>query len=150
MGYPKKPTDLFVVNGWYLELPGLVSPHFETLEGLSKKTGKVEIVDAGTNIKYKFSSQIKDFGAITLTRAKDGTNDDIIMNGLVNASIELGVKYAGQLIKLHHGSEVFRIAFVGMLFDSNAHPSHNINGEEKYVQTFGASIDEWEEIPTGR
>jgi len=73
MGKPKKPTALYVVNGWYIELPGLVSPHFERLSGLSKKTGTVEIVDAGTNIKYKFNGQIIDFGTITLERTMDGS-----------------------------------------------------------------------------
>ena len=60
-----KPTTVMMANGWYFDLPGLISPHFQTLEGINRKTGTTEIVDGGTNIKYQFSDQIIEFGQIT-------------------------------------------------------------------------------------
>lgn len=146
MAYPQKPTDQYVANGWYLDLPGLVSPHFETLEGLSRKTGTVDIVDAGTNIRFKFSDQIIDFGAITLTRTRDGSSDDTALNALVTASLRNGVKYAGALVYLHHGVEVFRIIFDGLLFNEDNLPSFDINSGEKFRTTYQATVDEWVEI----
>lgn len=147
MPYPQKPQGLYVVNGWYLELPGLVSPHFETLEGLSKKTGTVDIVDAGTNIRYKFNGQIIDFGQITLTRTMDGTIDDISMRTLVEASIRQGVKYAGALVKMHFGNEVYRILFDGLGFKEENYPTFDINAEEKQQISYVATVDSWIMVP---
>lgn len=142
MPRPQRPSDLFVTNGWYLELPGLISPHFETLSGLSKKTGKVEIVDAGSNIRYKFSGQITDFGAITLGRTYDGSSDDSVFRALVEAG-RRGTKIAGVLVNLHHGTEVFRIAFQGLLFLAETYPDFDINTEEKLKITYNAEVDQW-------
>ncbi|MCE7766847.1 hypothetical protein GQL56_29930, partial [Pseudomonas putida] len=72
MPKPQRPNDLYVNNGWYLEIPGLVSPHFETLEGVQKAANKVSIVDAGSNKKYQFGTQIIDFGEMSLSRTYQG------------------------------------------------------------------------------
>ena len=143
MPKPQKPKNVYVVNGWYLELPGLISPKFETLSGLSKKTGTVEVVDAGTNVKYKFSSQIIDFGQIGLTRAMDGSVDDNAMDALVNLCINSGQKFTGTLIKLHFGAPVFTIAFEGLRFSEDNWPDLNIEGEEKLIKTYVATVDTW-------
>lgn len=147
MPVPQRPTALFVVNGWYLELPGLVSPHFQTLSGLSKKTGRTEIVDAGTNIKFKFNDQIIDFGEITLARTMDGSSDDPVFRALVDASIHFGIKHAGVLIKRHHGVPVFSIAFDGLKFETYEHPEYDVNsGNQLSIRTL-ASVDIWTPIP---
>jgi len=143
MPKPQKPTNVFVTNGWYMELPGLVSPQFESLSGLSKKTGTVEVVDAGTNVKYKFSSQIVDFGTITLVRPYDGSSDDVLMRALVNASITEGIKYAGVLVKRHFGNEVYRIAFEGLMFTEETYPDFNTGAEEKQNISYVANVDSW-------
>lgn len=143
MPNPQKPKAAYVVNGWYLELPGLNSPRFETLSGLSKRTGTVEVVDAGTNIKYKFSSQIIDFGAIGLTRNMDGSSDDIAMDALVELSITSGQKFTGVLIKKHFGTPVFTIAFEGLRFVEDNWPDFSIEGEEKLIKTYQATVDTW-------
>lgn len=143
MAFPQKPNDLYVVNGWYLELPGLVSPHFETLDGLQKVTGTVDIVDAGTNIKYKFPSQIIDYGDLTLTRTMKGDADDKALQALVNECIENGLKVSGVLVKLHHTKEVFRLAFVGFRFVGMTYPSWDVNGEEKFLVSYTATVDYW-------
>lgn len=140
---PQKPIGVFVTNGWYLELPGLVSPQFETLSGLSKKTGTVEVVDAGTNVKYKFSSQIVDFGEITLTRPYDGSSDDILMRAMANSSITEGVKYAGVLVKQNFGVEVYRIAFEGLRFVEENYPDFNKEAEEKQAISYACTVDSW-------
>ena len=46
---PQKPQDVYVANGWYLNIPvpGIMSDAiFETLEGMQKQSGTVETVDA--------------------------------------------------------------------------------------------------------
>ena len=59
-----KPTDYLVTNGWELQLPNIPGVPatsgllFKTLDGLQKMTNNVELVDSGTNVKYKFVSQI--------------------------------------------------------------------------------------------
>jgi hypothetical protein len=143
MGAPQRPKALYVTNGWYLELPGLVSPHFETLSGLKKSTGVVEIVDAGTNIKYKFHSQIIDFGAITLTRTFDGSPDDLAMRVLVDSSIAAGLQFDGVLVKKHFGQIVFSIGFSGLGFTSANYPTFDINAEEKFTVELEAFVTIW-------
>lgn len=147
MPLPQKPTALYVTNGWYLELPGLVSPKFETLSGLKKSTGQVEIVDAGTNIKYKFSGQILDFGQITLSRTMDGSTDDIAMQFLVQNAMSSGLKIAGVLVKRHFNNIVFSIAFDGLLFIDETYPDFDINAEEKLMVQYTATVDTWLIIP---
>jgi len=146
MGKPQKPRAAFVTNGWYLELPGLVSPRFETFSGLTKKSGTVEVVDAGTNIKYKFSSQIMDFGTINLTRNMDGSADDRALDALVDLSIVSGQKFAGVLVKMHFGVPVFSIGFEGMRFVEDNWPDLNIEAEEKLIRTYVATVDTWIKI----
>lgn len=147
MPFPQRPKGLHVVNGWYLELPGLVSPQFETLEGLSIKTGIVEIVDGGSNVKYKFNDQIVDFGQITLTRTSDGSSDDLVMHNLVLASIRQGITYPGALVKLNNGIEMYRIIFDGLGFKENNYPNLDINSGEKHRISYMATIQEWVLVP---
>lgn len=146
MPAPKKPTDLYVVNGWYLELPGLVSPHFETLEGISRQTNTVSIVDAGSNRKYNFSGQISDFGQMQLTRTTQGTVDDSSLAVLVRSMIELGIKVPCVAVKKHNSREVYRILFTGFRFTSEVRPTLDVNSEEKHMISYGATCDDWEVI----
>lgn len=146
MPKPIKPTDQYVVNGWYLELPGLVSPHFETLEGVEKSTGSVDIVDAGTNKRLKFSGQIVDFGEMTLTRTKQGTTDDAVLAALVQSMQSQGVKVNCVAVKMHHGREAFRILFEGFRFAKRSLPGFDVNSESKFVETYTATCDDWTEL----
>lgn len=141
MPYPKKPQDLYVNNGWYVELPGLVSPHFETLSGLQKITNNVDIVDAGTNNKFRFTGQIVDYGELTLTRTMQGSSDDLALRALADLCIETGLKVSGRLIKLHHKQEVFRLAFEGWRFSGYTFPDFDVNAEDKFLMTFNVTVD---------
>lgn len=146
MPLPNKPTDLFVTNGWYLELPGLVSPHFETLEGVQKTSQSVEIVDAGTNNKYRFPGQIMDYGEMTLTRTAQGTPDDLTLDAMVDAMIRQGIKVNAVAVKLHHGVEVFRILFEGFRIAGVTYPSFDVNAEEKFTLNYTATCDSWTKL----
>lgn len=146
MPFPTRPTDLFVVNGWYMEIPGLVSPHFETLEGVQKASNKVEIVDAGTNKKYKFGTQIIDFGEMTLTRTYQGTVDDVSLEAIVELMITQGLKLPIVAIKMHNKREVFRIQFLGFNIQTSTLPTFDVNGEEKFIVTYTATCDDWKII----
>jgi len=138
---PIRPTDLYVTNGWYLELPGIVSPHFETLEGVSQNSNTVAIVDSGTNRRYKFGTQIIDYGDMTLTRTLQGTPDDVVLDATVVAMIQLGLKVNAVAIKLHHLVEAFRLIFEGFRVVSVAYPSFDVNGEEKFLMQYSCTCD---------
>ena len=141
-----RPTDLLVNNHWYFEIPGLVSPKFHSLEGIEQNSGEVTIVDGYTNIEHKFSSQLKKFSDITLTRAKDGSVDDFSMRELFRACMNEGFRFDGNLVKMHNGREVFRIVMLGVRIKSVAHPSLNTAGEDKYDMKYTCSVSEWIEI----
>lgn len=149
---PQKPQDVYVANGWYLNIPvpGIMSDAiFETLEGMQKQSGTVETVDAGTNRKYKFSTQLTDYGEMTLTRSYQGNVTDRTLEILVNQMIENGLKLPVQAVKMHNGKEVFTIVFEGFRFLSANYPTFDISSEEKFTVSYGATCDGWDIIPVG-
>lgn len=149
---PQKPQDVYVANGWYLNIPvpGIMSDAiFETLEGMQKQSGTVETVDAGTNRKYKFSTQLTDYGEMTLTRSYQGNATDRALETLVNQMIENGLKLPVQAVKMHNGKEVFTIVFEGFRFLSANYPTFDISSEEKFTVSYGATCDGWDIIPVG-
>lgn len=149
---PQKPQDVYVANGWYLNIPvpGIMSDAiFETLEGMQKQSGTVETVDAGTNRKYKFSTQLTDYGEMTLTRSYQGNVTDRALEILVNRMIENGLKLPVQAVKMHNGKEVFTIVFEGFRFLSANYPTFDISSEEKFTVSYGATCDGWDIIPVG-
>lgn len=154
MSKPVKPADVYVNNGWYLNLPvpGVgTNGLFETLAGLNKSTGVVEVVDAGTNRKYKFNDQIIDFGEITLTRPYNGTAADRALEVCVQTMIETGLKLEGvTAIKMHWGKEVFAFVFEGFAFSAMQMPDMDVAGTEKYTVTYTAHCDNWYILPVGK
>lgn len=147
---PQKPQDVYVANGWYLNIPvpGIMSDAiFETLEGMQKQSGTVETVDAGTNRKYKFSTQLTDYGEMTLTRSYQGNVTDRALEILVNQMIENGLKLPVQAVKMHNGKEVFTIVFEGFRFLSANYPTFDISSEEKFTVSYRATCDDWDIIP---
>lgn len=149
---PQKPQDVYVANGWYLNIPvpGIMSDAiFETLEGMQKQSGTVETVDAGTNRKYKFSTQLTDYGEMTLTRSYQGNVTDRALEILVNQMIENGLKLPVQAVKMHNGKEVFTIVFEGFRFLSANYPTFDISSEEKFIVSYRATCDGWDIIPVG-
>ena len=98
MAKPQKPQDAFVANGWYLNLPvaGILSNGlFETLEGMGKSSGNVEMVDAGSNHVYNFTDQLTRYDEMTLTRTYQGNSADRAMEALVSTMIETAAKSHG-------------------------------------------------------
>lgn len=151
MSKPTKPTDLYVVNGWYLNIPfaGILSNgQFETINGIGKQTGTVEIVDAGSNRKLKFGDQIVEFTEMTLTRTYNGSATDRALEVLVDTCIETGVKLPVTAVKMHWGNEVFTIAFEGFRFTSSTLPEMNTAGTDKFTVSYGATCDSWEIVPS--
>lgn len=141
MARPVRPTDLYVTNGWYMEIPGLLSPHFETLDGLGIESSTVQLVDAGTNVEYKFPSQIIRYPELTLARTLQGTTDDAALETIVQQCIEEGFKFDCQLIKLHNQVEAFRLAMVGFRFQNVTYPTFDVNGEDKFLINYTATVD---------
>lgn len=143
---PLRPTNLYTANNWYFEIKGMVSPHFHKLEGISKTSGEVSIVDGATNIKHKFSNQLKEFSDISLTRTYDGSVDDIFMLALSKLMFDTCLRIDGNLVKLHCGKEVFRILFLGLRMKGEAHPSLDTESGERYDVKYDFSVSEWVEV----
>lgn len=146
MARPKTPTGLYVNNGWWMEMPGLVSPHFQTLDGKGVNSNTVDVVDAGTNIKHKFSAQVLDFSEMTLTRSPDGSSDDKVMQSLFDKCVREGYKFDTNMVKTHFGNEVYRIAFVGFRLVTQNDSTYDVNGEEKLTKTYTATCEYWFEV----
>lgn len=144
-----RPDNLFASSHWTFEIPGTTFPNFQKLEGISKTSGEISVVDGTTNIKHKFSSQIKDYGEITLTRPYDGSVDDDFMRALEVFSFEGGNRFDGNLVKYHNGVEVFRIMFFGLRLKEITHPSLDTSAEERYDVAYKCSVSEWTEVKTG-
>ena len=142
--YPQKPSTQYVVNGWYLELPGLINPCFEEMQGITKTSGDVTIVDAGSNKKLSFSDQIIDFGKMTLNRTMQGTPDDAALAAIVMACIQQGLKFICNFVKLHNQAEVFRIIFQGFRFSAMSFPAFNINSGDKVLMSYPCTCDDWD------
>jgi hypothetical protein len=143
MPRPTRQTDAMTANGWYLELPGVIAPHFETLDGL--KAGSVEsftIVDGGSNKKVYFSGQAVDFGEFTLTRTRQGTADDKTIFNLVEACMKQGLKFNARVVKLHHGVEAFSIFLENFRFTSKNYPTLDVNSSDKFLESYGATADD--------
>ena len=152
MAKPQKPQDVYVTNGWYLNIPvpGIMADGlFETLEGISKSSGVVEVVDAGTNRKYKFTDQLTDYGEMTLTRPYNGSTADRAMEALVTTMIENGIKVPVSAVKMHQGKEVFTILFEGFSFSAANYPTFDVAGTEKFTVSYTAHCDGWTILPAG-
>lgn len=150
MAKPQKPQDVYVVNGWYLNIPvpGIMSDGlFETLEGMGKSSELVEVVDAGTNRKYKFTNQLVDYSEMTLTRPYNGSAADRAMEVLVNTMIDNGLKLPVTATKMHQGKVVFTIVFEGFGFNSANYPTLDVGGGEKFVVSYQAHCDGFTIVP---
>lgn len=150
MAKPKKPQDALITNGWYLTLPvpGIGSDAiFETLEGIGKSTGIVQIVDAGSNHKINFGDQLVDYSELTLTRTYQNNLIDRAMETLVTMSMEEGQVFDVVATKMHYGKPVFSILFEGFQFKSETHPSLDLAGGEKYTVSYGAVSSGYVIIP---
>lgn len=146
MARPIKPQDALVVNGWYLDLGAAsigVNGLFESLSGIGKSTGVVEMVDAGTNKKLKLSDQLVDFSEMTLTRTYQGNKTDRAMEALITLMIEEGIAIPSRAVKLHHGKEVFSVIFEGFRFISEEHPEWNTLGTDKYTVSYKAVCSDY-------
>lgn len=147
-----RPQDILVTNGWYLDLADGnigINGLFDTLEGLSQTAGTVEVVDAGTNHKYKFTDQLVDYGELTLTRSCNGSAEDKKLRDLVNTMIVTGVKLpAVSAVKLHQGKEVFRVLFEGFAFSGQTYPTFDVAGTDKFTVSYTAHCDGWQILET--
>lgn len=152
MARMQKPQDALVVNGWYLNLPvpGILSEGlFETLEGMGKSSGNVEMVDAGSNHVYNFTDQLTRYDEMTLTRTYQGNATDRAMEALVSTMIETGLKLPATALKMHHGQEVFTIVFEGFRFTAVKMPTLDVAGSDKFTVSYTAMCDGWEIVPVG-
>ena len=98
---------------------------------------------------YKFGNQITEFGDMTLTRTYDGSAADRAMEVLCKTMIANGTKLPVVAVKMHNGNEVFSYAFEGFRIVSEAHPTLDVAGTDKYTVSYSATCDDWDIIPVG-
>lgn len=142
------PNDLIPQNGWVMELPGLSSPHFHKLQGVSTKTGHMTIVDGGSNIAYNFSDGIAENGAITLSRTRDGSPDDVVFANFVRDVQKNGKKVNGAFTQYRFGKPVMKILFNGLLMEDYKLSDFDTSAKgdgAKSDQTYVAAVDHWED-----
>jgi hypothetical protein len=144
------PVDAIPVNGWVLILEPLASerrlnsPHFHKLEGLSRKTGKLEVVDGGTNVKYHFSDGIMEAGDINIKRTRDGSPDDATFDSYINAVFTSGRKRNGRMEQYRFGRHVLTVRFTGLLLHEFELANFDTHGSDKSDQTYKCTCDWWE------
>ena len=141
-------NDLIPVNGWTVSIAGLVSPAFHKLQGLSKKSGVMTTIDAGTNQALNFSDGIEECGPVTLIRTRDGSADDKAFGQLINGAIQKGSKLNGSMTQYRFGKQVMKILFIGMLASEYSLSDFDTNGKgdgAKSDQKLVAQVDHWEE-----
>ncbi|MBX4215641.1 hypothetical protein KW797_01690 [Candidatus Parcubacteria bacterium] len=141
--------DVLPVNGWLMELDPssgikMRAPHFTNLSGLNKKTGTMEVVDGGTNVKLFFSDGILEHAPITMTRARDGSPDDAAFEGGVQKVYETGQKVAGTFTQYRFGKAVLEIRFRGLLLNDYNLSDFDTAGSDKSEQSYTAQVDFWE------
>lgn len=152
MAKPMTPTDVMVVNGWYLDLSEIsdigIDALFQTLEGVGRSNGTVEVVDAGTNKKLKFSDQIIDFSEMTLTRTYQNNKIDKAMQDLISEMLSTGLKLDEVIaVKMHNGVQVMRYLFTGFRFSSEENPAFDTEGTEKFTVSYKATCDDYVQLP---
>jgi len=144
----QKPNDLIPINGWVMELPGLTSPHFHKLSGLSIKTGHMQIIDGGTNATFNFSDGIEECGPITMSRTRDGSAADKTFAQFVRDVISKGSKINGSFVQYRFGKQVMSILFTGLLMNDYKITDFDTSGKgesAKSDQTYTAQVDHWED-----
>ncbi|HAA56814.1 MAG TPA: hypothetical protein DCE42_18755 [Myxococcales bacterium] len=135
------PQDAIPNNGWVMELPGLTSPHIEKVSGISKETGELEMVDGGTNRTFYFSDGVLKHGDLTISRTRDGSNDDQVFGDFFEKMVGTGKKYNGTLIQYRFGQVVTKIKFQGLLMRKFSLSDMNINESNKSEQTYECKVD---------
>jgi hypothetical protein len=143
-----QPNDLMPNNGWIMELPGLTSPQFHKLQGLSTKTGVMTIVDGGSNQTYSFSDGIEENGPITIVRTRDGSGDDTTFANFVRNVRLSGKKVNGTFTQYRHGKVAMKVLFTGLLMNDYKVSDFDTAGKgdsAKSDQTYVAQVDHWED-----
>ena len=143
------PNDLIPVYGWVLDLPGMSSPQFHKLQGLSKKTGVMTIIDGGTNTAFNFSDGIEENGPVTITRPRNGSADDKAFASFIASAIATGKKINGSMTQRRHGKVVLKILLTGLLMNDYKLTDFDTQSKgdgAKSDQTYIAHVDHWEEV----
>jgi len=139
------PTDAIPVNGWVMELPGMVNPHITKLQGLNRKTGSIEVIDGGSNRKFFFSDGVLEHGPLTIMRTRDGTDEDIKFSAFFDAARKKGTKIDGTLLQFRHCNQVMKIKFTGLLLNEESLTDFDVDGgTTKSEMTIIAQCDFWE------
>jgi hypothetical protein len=135
-------------NGWIVDIDGLDTPHFHKLQGLSRKTGIMKIVDGATRKKFIFNDEVVDYGPITLVRARDNSAADKQITDWVKVAFKDGEKRNGSFVQYHRGQEVLRILFTGLTVSENTYGDFDTmasgDGARSDI-TVVCEVEHWEE-----
>lgn len=140
--------NLIPANGWIVEIPGLDTPHFHRLEGLSRKTGVMMVVDGATKKKQYFSDEVVEYGPITLVRSRDNSPADKQLTDWVKDAFANGTKRNGSFVQYARGQEVLRILFTDLFVSENSYATFDnfaTGDNARSDVTIVCQVGHWEE-----
>jgi hypothetical protein len=124
--------------------------NFTTLSGLERSMEVVEQADGGSGLVRKFPGNRINYGEITITRVRNGSQDDQDLVNMVTQFFNSGNKYNGIFTKYHHGNVIRMIHFYGLCATKEGLPTYDLNSNNKEEITYTFAVDYWyEEFPSG-
>jgi hypothetical protein len=150
----QQAADVLTTNVWTMDITtssgsSVISnsnqAHFTTLSGLERSMEVVEQVDGGSGLVRKFPGNRINYGEITITRVRDGTEGDQKLVEMVTEFFGNGDKYNGTFTKYHHGVIVRKIQFIGLCVTKEGFPTYDLNSNNKEEISYTFSVDYWHE-----
>ena len=142
-------NDAYTANNFTFQFTNvdLASPNFITCEISPVEVQTIEVPEAGTGIVRKYHGGVINYGTMTLTRVRDGGEDDKRMNDLIDAYISTGVKLDGVMVKRHFNKIVRNVHFEGLGATTKALPNYDNATPAPELVTYTFSVDYFEELP---
>lgn len=139
--------DALTINGFTLEIEGTPFISISKCTGPNRQIGELLKADGGTGKLVKFSDGVINFGDWGFTRWLDPSNqENQAISQFVTDSICEGTKHDAVLIKWHHGKEVGRVTFTGLLFKQEQYPDLDKAGSGAFEVVVTCGVDYWEAI----
>ena len=134
--------DIIAENGIVLEMQGLPSVHVDEVKGIGKKTGTIEVVDGGSNLKIFYDDGILEYSEMTFSRIRDGSANDAKFAKLFDDCINDGKKIAFVMTQQRHGKKVLEVGFKGMLMNDLSLGDFSVDSKDASRMTYKAR-GEW-------
>ncbi len=147
---PNFGKDVLVANCWTMDIDRFNGPIvFQKLDGLKRETKMTSVVDGGSGLTRKFSTGELNFGDLTLTRVRDGSQlDDAFyhyisyyFSGNGPLTKDRFVARNGVFHKYHRGNMVREIRFIRLQPISESWPTYDLKSEAPEELTYSFAVD---------